>query len=107
MKSLMIAGAAALWMASACPSQAASPDPDPIVIKGFMFSPTNITIKVGSKVTWTNQDEEPHIVASDNGTFRSAALDTDESYSFKFDKPGTYHYVCTIHPRMIGTITVE
>ena len=94
-------------LAAACPSLAASPDPNTIVIKGFMFTPTNMTIKAGSKVTWTNQDEEPHTVSSDNGTFRSAALDTDESYSFKFDKPGTYHYVCTIHPRMIGTITVE
>jgi plastocyanin len=58
-------------------------------------------------VTWTNKDDEPHTVASDEGVFRSGALDTDESFSFKFDKPGTYHYTCTIHPRMIGTITVE
>jgi plastocyanin len=54
-----------------------------------------------------NKDDEPHTVASDEGLFRSSALDTDESFSYKFDKPGTYHYTCTIHPRMIGTITVE
>ena len=107
MKSLLIAGAAALWTAAACPSFAADPDPTTIVIRGFMFTPVNITIKAGSKITWTNQDQEPHTVASSDGLFRSGALDTDESFSFKFDKPGSYHYVCTIHPRMIGTITVE
>jgi plastocyanin len=106
-KSFIIAGAAALWMAAACPSMAENPDANTIVIKSFMFAPTSVTIKAGSKVTWTNQDEEPHTIASNDGIFRSGALDTDESYSFKFDKPGTYHYTCSIHPRMVGTITVE
>jgi plastocyanin len=46
-------------------------------------------------------------VASQDGLFRSAALDTNESFSFRFDKPGTYRYTCTIHPRMVGTIVVR
>jgi plastocyanin len=78
-----------------------------IVVKSFMFTPTSITVKAGTRVTWTNKDEEPHTVASSEGVFRSAALDTDESFSYQFSKPGTYHYTCTIHPRMVGTITVE
>jgi len=56
---------------------------------------------------WVNMDDEPHTVASDTGLFRSSGLDTNESFSYKFDKPGTYHIACSIHPRMVATIVVE
>jgi plastocyanin len=78
-----------------------------ISAKDFMFSPVTMTVKAGSTVTWTNLDDEPHTVFSDAGLFRSSALDTKDSFSYKFDKAGTYHYLCTIHPRMVGTIVVE
>jgi plastocyanin len=78
-----------------------------ISAKDFMFSPATVTVKAGSTVTWTNLDDEPHTVFSDAGLFRSSALDTKDSFSYKFDKAGTYHYLCTIHPRMVGTIVVE
>jgi plastocyanin len=77
------------------------------LMKDFMFTPMSVTVKAGDTVTWANKDDEPHTVVSDNGLFRSAALDTDETFSFKFDKPGTYHFTCSIHPRMVGTIVVE
>jgi plastocyanin len=86
----------------------AAADADTIVMaKNFMFAPTELTVKAGSTVTWTNRDQEPHTVVSDSGLFRSGAMDTNESFSFKFDKPGTYHYLCSIHPRMLGTIVVQ
>ena len=66
-----------------------------------------VTVAAGSTVTWTNKDDVPHTVVSDSGMFRSAALDTNESFSFRFDKPGTYRYACSIHPRMLGTIVVQ
>jgi plastocyanin len=75
--------------------------------KGFMFTPASLTVKAGTTVTWVNLDDEPHTVFSDSGLFRSSALDTQEHFSFKFEKPGTYHYLCTIHPRMLGTVVVE
>jgi plastocyanin len=75
--------------------------------KNFMFSPATITVKAGATVTWVNLDDEPHTVFSDTGLFRSSALDTKEHFSFKFEKAGTYHYLCTIHPRMLGTVVVE
>ncbi|HEY2686300.1 MAG TPA: cupredoxin family copper-binding protein [Steroidobacteraceae bacterium] len=78
-----------------------------ISAKNFMFSPATITVKAGATVTWTNLDEEPHTVYSDAGLFRSGALDTKDSFSFTFEKPGTYHYLCTIHPKMLGTVVVE
>jgi plastocyanin len=88
-------------------SRAASPDSGQIVMKNYMFAPSSVTIKAGASVTWVNKDHEPHAVSSDTGLFRSSAVDTDETFSFKFDKPGTYHFTCSIHPRMVGTIIVE
>jgi len=78
-----------------------------VMAKDFMFAPVSLRVKAGATVTWTNEDDEPHTVVSDTGLFRSSALDTNESFSFRFDKPGTYHYACSIHPRMVGTIVVE
>ena len=78
-----------------------------VVAKDFMFGPTALTVAAGSTVTWTNKDDEPHTVVSVSGLFRSAALDTNESFSFRFEKPGTYRYACSIHPRMVGTIVVQ
>ena len=78
-----------------------------ITVKNFMFSPIPLTVHVGTTVTWTNLDDEPHTAVSDTGAFRSGAMDTNESFSFKFDKPGAYHFTCSIHPRMVGTIVVQ
>ena len=78
-----------------------------VLIQQFMFAPTTLTVKAGTVVTWLNKDEEPHTIFSDAGLFRSGAVDTDGTFEFKFEKPGTYHYLCTIHPRMVGTIVVE
>lgn len=78
-----------------------------VTIKGFHFAPTEISVAAGATVTWQNQDEEPHTVTGTGGEFRSGAMDGGDSFSFKFDKPGTYHYVCSIHPKMIGTIVVK
>jgi plastocyanin len=85
----------------------ASPDAAQIVIKDFMFRPASLTVRAGATVTWANRDDEPHTVVSDAGLFRSGAVDTDQTFAFRFDKPGTYHFSCSIHPRMIGTVVVE
>jgi len=78
-----------------------------VTIKTFMFTPMSVSVTAGSTVTWKNADEEPHTVTSETGLFRSGGLDTDQTFSFKFDKPGVYKYSCSIHPQMIGTITVK
>ena len=103
-----VVSVAALWLVAASSlSRAAPPDSTQIVIKDFMFAPNSLTVKAGSTVTWANKDDEPHSVVSDTGLFRSGAVDTNETFSFKFDKPGTYHFTCAIHPRMVGTIIVQ
>jgi plastocyanin len=105
---LTVVSVAALWLVTASsPSPAAPPAFTQIVIKDFMFTPNSLTVKAGSSVTWVNKDDEPHSVVSDTGLFRSGAVDTNETFSFKFDKPGTYHFTCAIHPRMVGTIIVQ
>ena len=65
-----------------------------------------ITIKAGGVVTWSNTDDETHIVQSDYGPPRSA-VDTEESITFAFDKPGIYHCTCSVHPRIFVTVVVE
>ncbi len=79
-----------------------------IKIDNFSFGPATITIPAGSTVTWTNNDDVPHVVSSDdNKLFKSKALDTDDHFSFTFTKPGTYNYYCAIHPKMTATIVVR
>jgi plastocyanin len=103
----MLLAAAVAAIAANIPAQADSPASSEIQIKDFMFTPVTITVRAGAVVAWANKDDEPHTVASDSGLFRSGALDTNDRFTFKFDKPGTYHYVCSIHPKMIGTIVVQ
>ena len=106
--SLTVISVATLWLAGACgQSSAETPGPAKIMIKDFTFVPMSMTVNAGSTVTWTNMDDEAHNLVSDTGLFRSGAMDTNETFSFKFDKPGTYHITCSIHPRMVATIVVE
>ena len=78
-----------------------------VVMKNFDYSPMALTIPVGGTVIWKNLDGEPHTVVSVEGAFRSGALDQNDTFSFTFKKAGTYKYVCSIHPKMMATITVK
>lgn len=78
-----------------------------VTIKNFDFQPMAVSVPVGGSVTWTNHDGEPHTVTSIGGAFRSEALDEDDSYTFRFTRPGVYQYICTIHPKMRATVTVR
>jgi plastocyanin len=77
-----------------------------VTIDNFTFGPAQLTVKVGTTVTWKNHDDIPHTVVS-AGKFRSKAMDTDDSYSFTFTAAGDYTYFCSLHPHMTGTIKVE
>jgi plastocyanin len=80
-----------------------------VKIDNFSFGPVTLTVPVGATVTWTNRDDIPHTVVStdDPKTFKSKVLDTDEKFSFTFNKPGTYSYFCSIHPKMTGKVIVQ
>jgi plastocyanin len=102
--------ASAMVLAAKTPASAGAPAAPSasVVIKNFAFEPAMLTVTAGSKVTWTNRDEEPHLVVSAGAQFAaSPALDTDDSYATVLSKPGTYTYFCSIHPHMVGTIVVK
>lgn len=80
--------------------------PAQVQVDNFTFGPDTLTIPVDSTVTWLNKDDVPHVIASNDGVFRSKALDTDDKYSYTFTKPGIYEYFCSIHPKMMGKIIV-
>ena len=102
--------AAAIMIAS--PNVQAIADQPPtaaadVKIDNFAFGPQSLTVKVGTTVTWTNRDDIPHTVVSSDGVFKSKARDTDETFSYKFDKAGTYSYFCSLHPKMTGQVVVQ
>lgn len=89
-------------------AQAASVAGSSATIKNFAFSPATLKVKAGTRVTWTNQDTDAHTVTSagSGGPLHSAPLATHATYSYTFTKPGTYPYLCTIHPFMTATVEV-
>ena len=86
---------------------AAAASPGTVTIDNFTFAPATLTVTVGTIVTWKNEDDSPHRIGDTNGTFKSAALDTDDTFSHTFAAPGEYPYICTIHPYMVGKILVK
>jgi plastocyanin len=98
---------ASLTTASIAGAAFATTGDETVTVKNFDFHPMAITVPIGATVTWKNMDGELHTVTSVDGAFRSPALDEDDAYSFRFTKPGVYKYLCTIHPRMMATVTVN
>lgn len=78
-----------------------------VKIDNFVFGPQTITVPAGTTVTWTNKDDIPHTVVSTDGVFKSKVRDTDEQFSYKFEKTGTYSYYCSVHPKMTGKVVVQ
>ena len=93
------------------PTRAKSEDtkasPTEVRVDNFTFGPDTLTVPVNSTVSWVNKDDVPHVIASNDGLFKSKALDTDDKYSYTFSKAGTYSYYCSIHPKMVGKVVVE
>jgi amicyanin len=89
------------------PTDQQKQDTAEVKIDNFSFGPAELTIPVGTTVTWTNRDDIPHTVVNTDKVFKSKVLDTDEKFSFTFDKAGTYPYFCSIHPKMTGKVVVQ
>jgi len=102
---------AALGLTVRADSSDASPasSPLPVAIQDFAFKPATLYVPVGATVTWTNEDRPAH-TATSSGTvpqaFDSGDLQFNQSWSFTFTKAGTYTYLCSDHPYMIGKIIV-
>ena len=78
-----------------------------ITIDNFTFTPKELTVAVGTTIKWVNHDDIPHTIVEKKTTFRSKALDTDDSYSFTFTSAGTFDYFCGLHPHMVGQVIVK
>jgi plastocyanin len=100
---LLVSGSRS-FVATAQQAQASSAE---VKIDNFSFGPAAVTVAVGTTVTWTNRDDIPHTVVSDDKVFKSKVLDTDEKFSFTFTKAGTYPYFCSVHPKMTGKVVVQ
>jgi plastocyanin len=91
---------------SLCLSSAHAVETTNVTIDNFTFEPAQLTVKVGTTVTWKNRDDIPHTVVA-AGKFRSKTMDTDGTFTFTFTEAGDYKYFCSLHPHMTGTIKVE
>ncbi|MEJ7721908.1 MAG: cupredoxin family copper-binding protein [Ilumatobacteraceae bacterium] len=80
---------------------------DEVTIADFAFDPAELEVAAGATVTWTNNDSATHTVESDDETLMSGDLPNGATYEMTFDEPGTYEYVCGIHPNMAGTVIVK
>jgi plastocyanin len=78
-----------------------------VKIDNFSFSPQTLTIAAGTTVIWTNRDDIPHTVVSDDKVFKSKVLDTDEKFTYTFDKAGNFPYFCSVHPKMTAKVIVQ
>ena len=99
---VMLPGAPRAVAAQPAPAAAAE-----VEIDQFAFVPQRMTVKAGTTVTWINDDDTPHTVASSSKLFKSKALDTKDKFSFTFTTAGTYAYFCSLHPHMTGVVVVE
>jgi plastocyanin len=88
---------------------AARADDATVNIDNFSFAPAAITVPAGTKITWNNRDDIPHTItdAAEQRAFKSPPMDTGDVFSHVFPTPGTYHYFCSLHPHMRGTVVVQ
>jgi plastocyanin len=79
-----------------------------IGMKNLKFDPEEQAVKVGQTVTWINNESIPHnVVAEEGADFESDTFGKDGTFEYKPTKAGTIKYVCTLHPGMDGTLSVE
>ncbi len=89
------------------PAASRSAGGDTVTIDNFAFSAPALSVRRGTEVTWTNQDDIPHSIVLEATGVRSKALDTEDSFSYRFDSAGTFSYICGLHPFMHGQVVVQ
>ncbi len=105
---LASAAIVALFILHPIRSQAASPPPVVhVVIENYAFQEASVSVPPGTTVVWKNLDDDPHTVTATDGAFDSKGLAQGDTFSYRFDKPGTYTYYCKVHPMMKGTVVVK
>lgn len=77
-----------------------------VEIANFAYDPDPVTIEEGGKVIWVNRDSVAHTATAEDGSFDTGPIEEGKLKSETFKQPGTYEYVCSIHPQMHGTVEV-
>jgi plastocyanin len=77
-----------------------------VEIVDFAYDPDPVTIEEGGKVIWQNEDSAPHTATAEDGSFDTGTLEEGKLKSETFKEPGSYPYICSIHPDMTGTVEV-
>ena len=101
------AGAGLMLLAVFSAVTAAAANTHTVVIADMKFSPESLTVKRGDTIVWVNRDFFPHNARARDRTFESPDLGTNKSWRYVAAKPGTFAYVCTLHPAMKATVTVK
>lgn len=102
-----VAGLLMAGTAASTSEVASTAQPRMVVIENVQFSPQSLTVKSGERITWVNKDLFPHSATADAKSFDSKAIAPNASWTWVARKPGTYTYMCTFHPTMKGTVTVQ
>jgi plastocyanin len=106
-RSAVLGGLLGLLAGVAVMAAPAAAEDTAVKIENFTFAPQRVTVRAGTTITWANDDDIPHTIASTTMAFKSKVLDTDDKFSFTFTTAGVYEYFCSLHPHMTGTIVVE
>jgi plastocyanin len=77
-----------------------------VEIVEFVYNPDPVTVQVGGKVIWLNQDSAPHTATADDGSFDTGTLEQGKLKSETFKQAGSFAYFCEIHPDMKGSVEV-
>lgn len=88
-------------------SETAAANAVTVRMSGMRFEPASITVTPGTRVTWVQGDRMPHVISGTASGMRSNTLYAGQEYSYIFQEPGSYDYVCDLHPSMQGRIVVE
>jgi plastocyanin len=108
MKRILVPVSAALLAAALAGAPATGAKPvKHVAISSFKFHPARVVVTRGTRIVWTNSDSDPHTIESKTAGWSSPALDTGKRFSRVARKAGTFHYICTIHPFMHGTVIVK
>ena len=104
---VLCASLAAPVLAASTTAAAATAETVQVSIEKFAFTPKDLVVAPGTRVVWTNRDEAPHTVASNDKSFVSKGMDTGDQFAHTFEREGDFAYLCTVHPFMTGVVHVR
>jgi len=90
-----------------CKKKSNDPPANEVYMDGSQYSPSTLTISIGTTIKWTNKESATHTVTSDVAVFESGDMAKDQTFSYTFNTAGTFPYHCKHHSGMKGTITVQ